>query len=227
MLPGPHQRLLVVSPHCDDAVFACGSLLAAHPGSIVVTVFAGGPPPGRPLTEWDRTSGFQPGDDVMAHRRDEDRRALSLLSARPLWLEFQDRQYGESPACHDISRALHRVIETLHPHAIFVPWGLFHSDHVLASDAALALRRRFSDRPWFLYEDAIYRRIPGLLSERIALLKPTGLHARRAGIGLTDHQARKAEAVSCYRSQLRALISPGRPGHQDLFEAERFWLVEP
>ncbi|HEX2055146.1 MAG TPA: PIG-L family deacetylase, partial [Nitrospiraceae bacterium] len=101
MLPGPHQRLLVISPHCDDAVFSCGSLLAAHPGSIVATVFAQGPPPGRPLTEWDRTSGFQVGDDVMMQRRDEDRRALSLVSAQPLWLEFQDRQYGESPACHD------------------------------------------------------------------------------------------------------------------------------
>jgi len=38
-------RLLVVSPHCDDAVFACGALLAASPGSIVVTFLPALRPP--------------------------------------------------------------------------------------------------------------------------------------------------------------------------------------
>jgi LmbE family N-acetylglucosaminyl deacetylase len=51
MAPGPFQRLLVVSPHCDDAVLSCGSLLETHPGSAVVTVFAGTQPAGQPLTE--------------------------------------------------------------------------------------------------------------------------------------------------------------------------------
>ena len=36
-------RLLVISPHLDDAVFACGRLIASHPSCVVVTVFAGLP----------------------------------------------------------------------------------------------------------------------------------------------------------------------------------------
>jgi hypothetical protein len=72
MLPAPLSNLLVLSPHCDDAVLACGEMLEAHPGSVVATVFAGCPPAGAPLTEWDRAAGFQAGDDVMNARRAED-----------------------------------------------------------------------------------------------------------------------------------------------------------
>jgi LmbE family N-acetylglucosaminyl deacetylase len=225
MLPGPHERLLVVSPHCDDAVFSCGSLLSAHPGSIVVTVFAAGPASGEPLTEWDQVSGFHPGDDVMAARRDEDRRALSLLAAHPLWLQFHDSQYRRSPSREDLALNLHLVFQTIRPHAIMVPWGLFHSDHILASDACLALRRHFLEPAWFLYEDAIYRRIPDLLSRRIALLRSRGLYARLASVGPNHSGDRKFDAVSCYRSQLKALTSDGRPGYHDLFARERVWRM--
>jgi LmbE family N-acetylglucosaminyl deacetylase len=225
MLPGPHERLLVVSPHCDDAVFSCGSLLSAHPGSIVVTVFAAGPASDEPLTEWDQASGFQPGDDVMAARREEDRRALSLLAAHPLWLQFHDSQYRRSPTREGLARTLRIVVQTIKPHAIMIPWGLFHSDHILVSDACLALRRHFLDPAWFLYEDAIYRRIPDLLSRRIALLRNCGLYAQVASVGPNHSRDRKFEAASCYRSQLTALTSHGRPGCQDLFERERVWRM--
>ena len=226
MLPGSHERLLVVSPHCDDAVFSCGNLLSGHPGSLVVTVFAAGPARAEPLTEWDQASGFRPGDDVMAKRRDEDRRALSLLSASPLWLPFHDSQYRRSPTRDDVTGTLRIVLQAARPHAVFIPWGLFHSDHILASDACLPLRRHFPEPAWFLYEDAIYRRIPNLLSERIALLRGHGLRARLASVGPNHHGARKSDAASCYRSQLKALTSRGRPGYQDLFERERVWFIE-
>ena len=83
-------RLLIISPHCDDAVFACGALLQTYPGSTVVTICAAGPAPDGSLTEWDQSSGFQADDDVMAFRRGEDVRALSLLGAHALWLSFYD-----------------------------------------------------------------------------------------------------------------------------------------
>ena len=49
---------MVLSPHCDDAVFGCGELLADRPGSTVITVFAGRPGSGVPLTRWDAAAGF-------------------------------------------------------------------------------------------------------------------------------------------------------------------------
>src|SRR5213078_209954 len=88
------DRIVVVSPHFDDAVQGAGYLLAGHPGSTVVTVFAGRPPayPATP-TEWDAFGGFKPGDDVVAIRQDEDIAALTVLGAAWHWLDFSDHQY--------------------------------------------------------------------------------------------------------------------------------------
>jgi len=88
------ERIMVVSPHFDDAVQGAGLLLARHPGSTVVTVFAGPPPTyPDPPSEWDALGGFQRGDDVVALRRAEDTAALNVLGARTRWLEFVDHQY--------------------------------------------------------------------------------------------------------------------------------------
>ena len=226
MLPGSLQRLLVISPHCDDAVLSCGALLAAHPGSVVVTIFAAGPPCHDPLTEWDRAAGFEPGDDVMAHRRGEDAKALGLLSAHPLWLGFCDSQYRRSPSSEHITPALDGVMQVVRPHSIVAPWGLFHSDHTLASEACMGLRSKYPGQGWFLYEDAIYRRIPGLLGDRIARMRACGIRARRVAVAMDQDHARKSEAIHCYRSQLRALTSRGRPGYLDAFEPERLWVIQ-
>ena len=97
-LPG---ATLVVSPHLDDAVFGCGDVLADNPGSRVITIFSGRPTGYAVPTEWDRAGGFEPGQDVVSLRRREDRDALSLLRARPVWLPFLDRQYGPAPGIDD------------------------------------------------------------------------------------------------------------------------------
>jgi LmbE family N-acetylglucosaminyl deacetylase len=87
--PGTFDRVLVFSPHFDDAAMGAGHLLLAHPGSTVVTVFAGPPAryPDEP-TEWDALGGFRAGDDVVAVRRHEDADALTVLGADHVWLEF-------------------------------------------------------------------------------------------------------------------------------------------
>src|ERR1700732_2299673 len=66
--------LTVISPHLDDAVLSCAQVLLAHPGSTVVTVFAGRPPDGR-WSSWDKAC-FRPGQDPMRVRQKEDRDAL-------------------------------------------------------------------------------------------------------------------------------------------------------
>jgi LmbE family N-acetylglucosaminyl deacetylase len=80
--PDAFDRIVVLSPHLDDAVLGCGNLLAAHPGARVITVFAGAPPTyPDPMTWWDRLSGFTTGDDPLAVRRAEDAGALGELGA--------------------------------------------------------------------------------------------------------------------------------------------------
>jgi LmbE family N-acetylglucosaminyl deacetylase len=95
-------RTVIVSPHLDDAVFGCGSLIAAHPGATVVTVFAGVPPHGAAASDWDhRRCGFASATRAVTRRREEDRVALSLLEARPAWRDFL------APARPDLRRVLY------------------------------------------------------------------------------------------------------------------------
>src|SRR4051812_32684970 len=82
--PGELDRIVVVSPHLDDAVLGCGRFMSVHRGVTVVSVFAGNPSAyPDPMRLWDVQSGFGPDDDVMEVRRDEDRAALSVLDAQP------------------------------------------------------------------------------------------------------------------------------------------------
>jgi LmbE family N-acetylglucosaminyl deacetylase len=221
------QHVMVVSPHLDDAVFGCGQLLAARPGSVVVTVFAGAPPSYDAVTEWDALAGFRPGDDVMAARRAEDCRALAILDAHPIWLEFRDSQYRCSPSVPEIADALARAIEASDLRAVFIPLGLFHSDHHLAHAAALDVLRRRPDLAWFAYEEAMYRTIPHIVAERIAALRRAGIAARRAGEFPPCGHGAKERAIACYASQLRALAAPKKPGYEDALEAEHYWSLTP
>ena len=218
--------VLVVSPHCDDAVFSCGELLIAHPRSVVVTIFAGGPPHGAALTAWDAAAGFGPSDDVVAARRNEDRAALALLRATPMWLDFRDAQYGPSPDAEPIASTLAQLVARLRPRKLVLPMGLFHSDHDLAHRATLALLDRARDRTVLWYEDAIYRRLPGLVGSRLHQLTHGGYAPRRTTPARSGAaSARKRWAVRCYGSQLRAFASSGRPGVDDAFREESLWRL--
>lgn len=215
---------LFVSPHLDDAVFACGQWIASSPSSIVVTIFAGAPPADAVLTAWDAECGFGDGDDVVAARRAEDRAALALLGATPIWLDFRDDQYGEPRTAQTIADTLASVIGPERAAAIHFPLGLFHRDHLRASDACAMLVDRVTAHAFHVYEDALYRRIAGAVDERRNALRERGLDLVRCTPSLAcDAQSRKREAVACYRSQLRALRT--REAHGDLDAPEAHWRV--
>lgn len=212
-------RRLFVSPHLDDAVFACGEWIASSLRPVVVTIFAGSAPCTARLTPWDGECGFNEGDDVVARRRDEDRAALDILGARPVWLDFRDDQYGEARSEWVIAEALRRVAESVRPSAIHCPLGLFHDDHRRASAATLALLEHLPSLAWHVYEDAIYRRIPRALDERLQEFAQAGFTLAPVSPALARCAgARKRDAVACYRSQLRALGT--RKAHDDMFAPE-------
>jgi LmbE family N-acetylglucosaminyl deacetylase len=217
-------KFLFVSPHLDDAVFGCGALIASCSGAVVTTVFAGRPAAESPLTCWDAECGFRAGDDVIGVRRAEDREALAHLDAHPIWLDYRDDQYGDSPDADELEGALAALIDTHAFEAVFIPLGLFHADHERVSDAVIALAQPAGAR-WYAYEDAIYRRIPGAVRRRIETLRSRG-HALTRQEFPTDDAARsrKDEAVACYRSQLTALAK--RPALADTQAPETYWRIE-
>lgn len=217
-------KCLVVSPHLDDAVFACGDLIRAHPGTGVLTVMAGRPPRGFPLTRWDADCGFRAGDDIMGTRREEDRAALRLLGARPFWLDFLDSQYRNSPSAGEVRTALEEAVDDFRPASVVFPFGLFHSDHRLVHEAALSLADRRPDIAWHLYEDALYRALEGFVLGRSLKLMADGFALERLPSG-GPASPLKREAAARYRSQIRALSKPGYPGCEDAFRPERIWRL--
>ena len=217
--------LAVVSPHLDDAVLACGERLAATPGAVVVTVFAGRPPTTSPMTPWDAAAGFRDGDDVIGVRRAEDAAALRVLDATPLWLDFLDAQYATPPELSRVSGAIDAALHTIAPATVLIPLGLFHSDHALVHEAALACARASADREWIAYEEPMYRRVPEVLARRFAALAAAGITLEREAPAGRPAGELKRRAIGCYGSQLRALESAGRPGWYDALEPECYWRL--
>jgi LmbE family N-acetylglucosaminyl deacetylase len=214
---------LLVSPHLDDAVFACGEWLSAHAGTRVVTVFAGMPQDASQRTDWDARCGFDNARQAVPARREEDRAALALLGCEPCWLDFGDSQYGHTPSVAAVAQALAAELGRLGADDLFIfPLGLFHSDHRLVHEACMAAWRA-QPRPALLYEDALYRGIPGLLQQRLAQLLQRGLTLTPAKEAPPGAAALKARAVQCYASQLRA-FGPG--GYDDTARPERRWRFE-
>jgi len=216
-------KLLIISPHLDDAVFSCGEALACKGNATVATLFAGLPPASLPLTKWDAAAGFNGSREAMELRREEDRRAMELLQATPVWLDFLDSQYNDPPTEIALAETIAQLIETHNPYTVVLPAGLFHSDHVITHQAGLLARRHYPERRWYLYEDNLYRRIPRLLQERLAGLAHFGIDATPVAFDTHGQAGLKRHAVQCYASQLQALVTPGRPGHSDIYAPEGFW----
>lgn len=215
--------MLVISPHLDDAVLSCGEWIAAHAGCTVVTVFAGRPVDGQRSTEWDRRCGFANAADAVASRRHEDRVALSLLGATPLWLGFADRQYDEPADDATVVAALVEVLRVRPQEPVLLPLGLFHSDHHQTHRAARVALRRVPRDEAYLYEDALYRRQPGLLHERLAALRDAGVLLTPAPQRIPPAPDRKEQAVRAYASQQRALDAGGL---SDTSLPERCWRID-
>lgn len=200
-------RVAVVSPHLGGAVLGAGRFLAANPGTVVVTAFAGAPE-GRALSDWDRRCGFVDGDDVVATRREEDERALALLGCQPVWLDHVEGAHEERATpvdLDDLAATLDAVVAASNVTAVCVPFGLGHRDHALTHRATLRVRQRRGDLAWLCYEDQPFRYAPGALAERMRDLLSEGLVPTPAVLPLDATNDRKRAAYSCYTSQIGPL----------------------
>lgn len=220
--------IAAVSPHLDDAVAGCGALLAVYPESLVITLFAGIPEATTPLTDWDRRCGFGDGQAAMTYRLSEDDKALHLLKAQTVRLPFLDDQYVRAmerpgPKMEKITLALASALNKAQAQTILFPIGLFHSDHILASDAALNLFPTMPDRRWVAYEDAFHRSKPGLLHSRLVQFYMRGVTLTPVAFSLPSNVHRKATAMSAYASQLTELGI--KKGEAEAVTPERFWLL--
>jgi LmbE family N-acetylglucosaminyl deacetylase len=230
---GVLDRVVIVSPHLDDAVLSCARFMSVHPGVTVVTVFAGNPDAyPQPMRTWDVQSGFGPGDDVMEARRSEDRAALALLDATPVHLGFVEHSYnpGDRPVAPEVlADGLVGALTELEPTLVLAPFGLANPDHDVTHRACMLARDQLGTaRSWWCYEDMGYKHIPGMLAWRVSALFRSGLWPTPVCPPVDHHGDRKAAAVACYPSQLLALEDDWQISAKLATPApEQFWQLAP
>lgn len=135
----PGAPAVILSPHLDDAVWACFSLLDGDEDADVATVFAGVPEGA--VGWWDRECGITDSAAHVRRRRAEDAATLGELGRRALHLPLLDDQYrnGEAVPPETIAAELREVAPAVS--RVYAWTGIGHPDHLLVRDAGLALAR--------------------------------------------------------------------------------------
>jgi LmbE family N-acetylglucosaminyl deacetylase len=222
------ERVVVLSPHCDDAVLSAWSVLRLPPSVDVrvVVVFAGVPPEGTTGT-FDPIFGTTDSHGLVEQRRIEDHEGLALAGREPVHLDLLDVQYRAEPLdAAAVEAAIAEVVGS--PSILVVPAGIGrHEDHLLVRDAGAALARRtgarlvrFADLPYAanmgwpawvtgaapdptLVPDAMW----GALLDEVEIEGGAGEEARAPHVAVLDdgERAAKLAALHRYRSQFAAL----------------------
>lgn len=211
------QKILLISPHFDDAVLSAGQHMAERPDAEVVTVFAGIPlTPDNVHTPYDEKCGFKSARDAVGSRTRENDAALALLKANPMNLDFPDTQYKNDINFERIVEKLQAIIDGHKYEYIMAPIGLGHPDHITVTNAVMQLR---TSCPVWLWEDLPLRVVePELVADRLKELNLTRDRLWQPG---TNHEkiAGKIRALSCYTSQ----IGTGILDPYLMYVPERFW----
>ena len=150
-------RVVVVSPHVDDAVFSLAGTLAraARSGAEVevLTIFAHDPESEGPANGWDTRAGFTTEGEAARARREEDREACGLVGAEPRWLPFRGGGYTKERNPDQIWEAAAAVVA--HADSVLVPgFPLTNPDHAWVSDL---FTKRLSTGRLGLYAEQPYR----------------------------------------------------------------------
>lgn len=227
---------LYLSPHLDDAVLSCGGLIhrQVRQGDqvLVLTVFAGDPPPGeRSAFALLLGERWQAADRPVATRRAEDRQALALLGAGFCHWDYPDCIFRLHPTdgqplyptreaifglvhpweavqlVEELAQRLQELCARRRPAVVYsLLTAGHHVDHQLVQWAA----RRLAEQGWAVchYEDYPYVEDPARL--QAALAEAGGAwQPEFQPLAPADLEARIA-AIACYRSQLAELF--GDPG---------------
>lgn len=206
----PGNRLVVVSPHHDDAVLSIGATLAhlSHAGVDVrvLTVFGGDPSQDREPGASNVRAGFASTGEAARVRRREDDLACARLAVRPVRLAFDDDEASErngAAVCAALAPELQGADVVLAP-----GHPLTHPDHVLVSRATAgalrptALLGYYLEQPYATWEALSRARATGALRASAAAVQPP--RWSRSG-ACWRCQRHKLLAAGEYRSQLAIL----------------------
>ncbi len=201
-------RVVVVSPHVDDAVFSLAGTLAraARSGAEVevLTIFALDPASEAPANGWDTRAGFSTEGEAARARREEDREACRLVGVEPTWLPFRGAGYTNERDPDRIWEAATAAVARAD--SVVVPgFPLTNPDHAWVSDL---FTTRLSTGALGLYAEQPYRY--KVRRERPSPELPSAFDDRASvawtstGPGLAGYRL-KRKAICAYASQLPLL----------------------
>lgn len=212
---GASARLVVVSPHLDDAVLSAAVQLM-RPGAHLVTVCTGAPPEGTPPADWDQLTGAADAVSRVQERLVEDDRALATLGVRSTTrLDFPDAQHIPDVAERPTQEAL---VAALRPHLtgaaeVWAPAGIGgHLDHLATRDATIEAAsagtavHHYADIPYSLGPGWPELEVDTWLVEQLDA--PAGLTRTIHRLD-PDARRRKVAAMACYVTQIPALDEDG------------------
>ncbi|HRD71173.1 MAG TPA: PIG-L family deacetylase [Legionella sp.] len=186
------KKILIVSPHCDDAELGCG-------GYIARSVYEG-----NEVFVWIVSSGdvfFSHLDRIVTseERLEETKASLEILGAKIYGIGFpgKDTLLDSLPRAHGI-QILDNVIQEYGPDEVLIPLPSFHQDHLWTHEICIAATRPTA---------AI--RQPNLIAAYEYPLQKWGngscADPANGGIyiDISQYIDIKISALSCYKSQMR------------------------
>lgn len=216
------RKVLLLSPHYDDAVLGAGQFMAGRPDVEVVTIFNWRSSDANVQTTYDAKCGFSTADEAVHARKAENEAALALLKATSIDVNVPDAQYG-APRNQD-EFVLNRILGLIDKDYEFIlaPIGLGHPDHIQTSSVAILLQNKLNI-PLYMWEDIPLRVTePELIWERIQEL--TGqyhVNFTRDKVG-DGPMTEKIRALLCYKSQIgTGILDPWL-----IYTPERFWRID-
>jgi LmbE family N-acetylglucosaminyl deacetylase len=189
--------LLIVAPHMDDEVLACGGLIASRPdpGKVHVVYATDGTKSPSPVVPWDDAVG----SDLGQLRRRESTTAMALLGVPERNLHFLGLPEDQLPRyLGALDRGLQAHVSSLRPQGILVPFRFDrHPDHLAVNRVVTAMKCNGATQAT-LFEYFIYHRWRLLPKRNIrAYLHPDQV----LQLDITDTAARKRAALNCFKTQ--------------------------
>jgi LmbE family N-acetylglucosaminyl deacetylase len=238
---GSAPEVVILSPHLDDAVLSCWSILTSRRPVTVINVFTGAPDAGTPLSRWDRLTGARDPRERGRERVQEDSEVLEKLGCEPINLGFIQDDYRGHP--QDAGEVLDGILPRVTRSAtVYAPSGIgAHPDHLTVRAAAVALHRKgfavtlYGELPYashygwphwitaaepnpYLDVTHDWRRI---LDHAESAVSPEAAEIRRLD---PEAQSAKLSAVQGYRTQFSGMERLLR--HDDALAYEVFWPLE-
>ena len=240
----PGAPAVVLSPHLDDAVLDCWSVLTGPEAVEVVNVFAGVPAPGPP-GYFERLAGARDAATHVRRRIAEDAEALALAGRSAVNLDFEclmHRRGRPEPSFARLDAALRAHVGEVS--CVYAPAaiGMSHSDHEIVRCYALALAhqqvrvRLYADLPyctvygwpgWVTGEqpdphldvDAYWSASPGGSDCTPATAEVVTLTGRAAAAKLAAMRVYRSEFSVLDRGPVRQLSNP------EIYRFEVFWAA--